>query len=103
MTTLTRPYAHYKFPHEIIISIEKLDTNACRWYGVPIGSYAFRCTNYGWFPTEVLMGTIKGKFSDTNELGATISGNLGSGSLAVKNKDKAIQMLQEKGYSVLLV
>jgi hypothetical protein len=100
MPKAKRPYAHYKFPHEIIIECVQLNEHSCSWYNVPVGSYDLRCTNYGWFPTEVLMGVIKGKYEDTNNIGAAIRGNMGTASIAVTDYKKAIDMLKAQGYKV---
>lgn len=100
MPKAKRPYPHYKFPHEIIIEYKLLNEVSCNWYGVPVGSYDLRCANYGWFPTDILMGVIKGKYEDTNNIGATISGNMGSASIAVIDYQKAINMLRASGYNV---
>lgn len=97
---LKRPYPHYKFPHEIVIECIQLDTSSCKWHSVKEGSFQLRCTNYGHFPTEILMGTIKGKFADTYNIGAQIGGNFGSASLAVIDLNKSIQMLKGAGYKV---
>ena len=74
----------------------------CGWHNVPKGSYSLRCTNYGWFPTEVLMGTDeRGRFADTCNIGANIGGNLGSASIAVLDLEKAIAVLSSSGYNVI--
>jgi len=98
---VARPYPHFKFPHEIFISVKLLSDNECHWYNVPVGSYELHTDNYGWFPTEIIMGVIAGRFSDTYNIGATISGNMGSMNIAVKDKDKAIQLLKDAGYNVI--
>lgn len=95
-----RPYPHFKFPDEIQIGYTKMKDSDCRWFGVPAGSYELRTLNYSWFPTQSIMGVIDGKFSDTNKIGAHISGNMGSAGIAVTNIDKAIQLLSSAGYSI---
>ena len=95
-----RPYPHYKFPSEIIIKATKLSDKECQWFNVPLGSTELSCINYGWFPTNEIMGVISGKFSDTNNIGAFISGNMGTANIAVKDSEKAISILKEKGYII---
>ena len=99
----TRPYPHYKFPDEITIEAKLLPENECKWFGVPIDSYALRCTNYGWFPTEVITTVQKGKYVDGHNIGVTITGNMGSASIAVKDVPAAIKMLSAAGYNVNLI
>jgi hypothetical protein len=95
----TRPYPHYKFPDEITIEAALLTDDSCSWYKVPHGSYELRCINYGWFPTEVVMTVNKGKYEDGYNIGASISGTMGTSSIAVTNIDKAIEMLKMAGYT----
>jgi hypothetical protein len=101
MITKVRPYPHFKFPSEIEISFKLLSDSDCQWFNVKKGSYEITCINYGWFPTEVLMGVIKGNFADTNNLGATISGNMGSRSIAVTDIKRAVELLTVAGYPTI--
>lgn len=94
-----RPYPHFKFPDEISIEYFPLDESGCKWHNVKLNSYEIRCTNYGWFPTGVLMGTINGKYADTNNIGANIGGNLGTAGIAVVNIQAAIALLNAAGYN----
>lgn len=95
-----RPYPHFKFPDEINIEYFLMSETACMWHNVPNGSYEIRCSNYGWFPTNVLMGTnAKGNFTDTNNIGANIGGNMGTAGMAVMNIKQTIKMLNEAGYN----
>lgn len=98
--TRKRPTAHFKFPDEIIISYYIMTENECRWHGTAPNSYHIGCENYGWFPVDILMGTVKGYYSDTNGIGANIAGNMGTAGIAVINIDKAVEMLIAKGYTV---
>lgn len=102
MKTIKRPYPHFKFPNEIIISVTKMTESECQWHNVKKDSYEFRCINYGWFPTEIVMGVINGKFSDTNKIGADNGNNLGTAGIAIIDKDTAIKMLKDKGYNIIL-
>jgi hypothetical protein len=97
-----RPYPHFKFPDEVEIGYKLLSGKECEWFGVPYGSYDLTCLNYGWFPTGEIMGVIKGNYSDTHKIGATISGNMGTRSIAVVNIDKATQLLNEAGYKKIV-
>lgn len=95
-----RPYPHYKFPDEVIIKYGLLKESDCKWFNLPLGSYQMWCVNYGWFPTNSLMGVIKGKFEDTNKIGAKLSGNMGSMSIAVIDVNTAIAMLKKEGFNI---
>jgi hypothetical protein len=70
------------------------------WFSVMPDSYEFRCTNYGWFPTDVIMTVSQHKYTDSNNLGITISGNMGTASIAIKNAREAISLLQNAGYNI---
>ncbi len=101
-----RPFPHFKFPDEITISFEEIPKESLSWYGAKEPSYNVHCTNYGWFPTEILMGVTKGKFDQHHEKslihGASIGNNLGSAGIMVK-KDKiqdAIDTLRKVGYQI---
>ena len=96
-----RPYPHYKFPDEITIAYSAMNETDCKWHNVPLNSYDLRCINYGWFPTDILMGVINGKYADTKNIGATIGGNMGTASLAVRNIETAIELLKANGYNII--
>lgn len=96
--TRVRPYPHFKFPDEITIAYSLLSDSDCTWFNLVKGSYELRCTNYGWFPTETIMGVIKSNYSDTHKIGAQISGNMGTASIAVTDINKALELLQLAGY-----
>lgn len=98
MAERTRPFPHYKFPDEIEIEYEKLDDDSCSWHNLSKGSCSLRTINYGWFPTDVLMGVVDGKYADTNKIGATISGNMGTAGMGVFDIVKAIELLNAAGY-----
>lgn len=98
--TRVRPYPHFKFPDEIVISFKRLDQSACDWHGVKQGSYELRCDNYGWFPTDILMGVVNRKYCDTRNIGAKISGNMGTAGISVIDIDLALQLLKESGYNI---
>ena len=98
---LTRPYPHFKFPNEIIIEVKKLSDKDCQWFGVALGSYELRCTNYGWFPNDGLMGVIDGKYEDTKGTGAKISGNMGTAGIAATNLPLCIELLTKAGYTLI--
>lgn len=98
LKTRIRPFPHYKFPDEIQIECFKMKQNECLWHNVKENSYELRCTNYGWFPNDAIMGTIKGKYSDTYNIGAQIGGNMGTAGMAVVDIHKAIEMLNNAGY-----
>lgn len=99
-TERARPYPHYLFNDEIIAEVKPMKSSDCGWYGVKTGSYEITCKNYGWFPTEILCGVVNGKYTDTNNLGVTISGNMGSRSIAVIKIDEAIEMLKATGMKI---
>ena len=101
MTQLKRPYPHYLFPNEINISYKKLTESECKWFNVPQGSWDLTTANYGWLPTNIIMGVVDRRFVDTNNLGANISGNMGTASIAVVNIEKAISMLKSEGYNII--
>jgi hypothetical protein len=46
------------------------------------------------------MGVKDGKFTDSNNLGITISGNMGTASIALTNAREAVIMLQNLGYNI---
>lgn len=98
----TRPYAHFLFPDEIAISIKKMIDSDCQWHNVPSGSYHVKCENYGWFPTQLIAGTIKGYFSQNTELskhtGYLESTNLGTAGDAFAHIHNLIPLLESKGY-----
>lgn len=98
MKKRVRPYPHYKFPDEIEIRYKKLSESECSWYGIKLGSYEIFCANYGWFPTEAVMGVINRQYADTNNIGANISGNLGTRGMAVMDIKKAVNLLNSAGY-----
>lgn len=100
-TTKKRPYPHFKFPNEINISYKEMTESECQWFNVPKGSFQLTTTNYGWFPTQVLMGVVDGKFKDTKGIGATIGGNMGTMSLAVKNLKESLTLLKKEGYNII--
>lgn len=76
-----------KFKFEII----KLDAESKDWYGA---SYLIRCTNYSWFPTEMLMGIHpKGRYYDQWGIGARITGNMGSAAVGVEDITAAKKLL----------
>lgn len=99
-TELKRPFPHFKFPFEIEISVEKMDDEKCKWFSAPAGSSMLTTTNYGWFPTNVLMGVVKGIYSDTKKIGASIDGNLGTQSMTVIDTNTAIDLLTKAGYKI---
>lgn len=80
------------------ITVSKLPDDDCKWYGVPVGSYRLHYPK--WFPTEAVMGVVNGRYSDTNKIGAKISGNMGSANIAVLDVDSAIKLLKQSGYEV---
>lgn len=80
------------------VTVSKLPDDDCKWYGVPVGSYKLHYPK--WFPTEAVMGVVNGKYSDTHNIGAKISGNMGTANIAVLDADKAIKLLQDAGYQV---
>ena len=96
----SRPYPHFKYPDEITIQVKKLTEKDCQWFSVPFGSYELTTINYGWFPSDAIMGVIEGKYEDTNGIGAAIRGNLGSASIAVLDAIKATELLKAQGYNV---
>lgn len=95
-----RPYPHFKYPNEITIEVKPMTDSECQWHNVQKGSYEFSCINYGWFPSEVVMGVVNKMYSDTYKIGANIGSNLGSRSIAIFNKDVAIKMLKKAGYNI---
>ena len=97
-----RPYPHYKFPSEVNIEYLAMTDDKCKWHNVPLGSNAIRCVHYGWFPTGVLMGTVKGWFTDTHNIGANIGNNMGTASISVVNIKEAIKMLNDAGYNNII-
>lgn len=60
--------------------------------------YMLKAIGKNWFPTEILMGTINGKFHDTNNIGASVKG-VGSMNITLTNIKKAIKLLTDKGYT----
>jgi hypothetical protein len=81
-----------------IVKASKLPDDDCKWYGVPVGSYRL---NYPrWFPTEAIMGVVNGRYTDTFNIGAKISGNMGSANIAVLDLNKATKLLTDAGYTV---
>ena len=92
-----RPYPHFKYHDEMIISCKKMTGDEVIWFNVLPNSYELRVTNYGWFPTEIIMGVIKGRYEDTRKIGATISGNMGSAGVAVTDYKEACRLLSEAG------
>lgn len=95
--TRERPYPHFKYHDEMIIACKKMTEQEASWYNALPDSYGLRVTNYGWFPTEIIMGVIKGRYEDTRKIGATISGNMGSAGLAVTDYKEACRLLSEAG------
>ena len=81
---------HQKKPIQYAYSIKKLDLDNKNWYG---SSYLITVTNCGWFPADKLMGVVKGRYKDTNKIGAKITGNMGSATIGVENINKAKQLL----------
>lgn len=100
-TQLNRPYPHFKFPFEITIEVSKMSDKHCLWHSVALNSWEFRCINYGWFPSDVLMGVVNRMYEDTNKIGANIGRNLGTASIAVLDKNKAIELLTKAGYNII--
>lgn len=97
---LTRPFPHFKHPHEIEIIYEVIPYEDCAWYNVPSPSHKLTCTNYGWFPMAILMTIEDGKYIDGMGIGATISGTMGSASIAVTDINRAIELLTAARYNV---
>lgn len=95
-----RPYPHFKYPDEILIEVSPMTNEKCQWHNVQKGSFIFTCKNYGWFPTGIVMGVVNKFFTDTNNIGANIGSNLGSRSISIIDKDKAIKMLKKAGYNI---
>lgn len=79
-----------KKPKKLLFEIEKLDAEQKNWFG---SSYLIRCINYSFFPTDKLMGVVKGRYSDTNNIGALNTGNMGSATIGVENIIKAKKIL----------
>lgn len=98
MPKAKRPYPHYKFPHEIEIVYSVLSASQCHWLNVPEQSYDLMCSNYSWFPTDAIMTVKNGKYVDSYNIGAVISGNMGTASIAVRDINRAIELLNKKGY-----
>lgn len=79
-----------KKPKTFKYEIKKLSDSEVQWFG---RKYLIRVTNYGWFPTDKLMGVVNGRYSDTNNIGAKNTGNMGSATIGVENINKAKQLL----------
>ena len=79
-------------PKKFKFEIKELDAESKAWFGV---SYLIRCTNYDWFPTEMLMGiNTKGRYYDQWEIGARITGNMGSMNIGVEDIVAAKKLLK---------
>lgn len=108
-----RPYDHFKFPDEIIITMKKMSTEEENWHSdrpVRDGKvWMATTTNYGWFPTKVLMGTTKHMFDKNHSMsvshGASIGVNTGSASILVHEDglEKAVKTLRDAGYTVNII
>jgi len=96
-----RPYPHYKYPDEIEIQVKPMSIDQCKWHSVKQGSFELRTINYGWFPTEAVMGVVNRFYEDTHGIGADIGRNLGSAAITVVDVEKAKQMLIEQGYKLI--
>ncbi len=102
----TRPYPHFKFPDEIDIVLEILTEDKMTWFGANKPSYTARTANYGWFPTEILMGVTGKIFDHKHEKsihnGASIGISLGTASILVtmEKANNAMQTLRDAGYNV---
>lgn len=79
-----------KKPTKLLFEIEKLNSSQKNWFG---SSYLIRCTNYSFFPTNKLMGVVKGRYSDTNNIGAYNGGSMGSATIGVENIKEAKKLL----------
>lgn len=107
MSDRKRPFPHFKFPDEINIEIKRIPDESCSWYGVPKGSYEARCTNHGWFPTELVAGVFKGRYTQgygiSIDSGYLDNRNLGTMGNAFDNCDKVAKILIDKGYNVTII
>lgn len=83
------------------ITIKKASKEECAWYGLTDNSYICDSLNYKWFPTSILMGVVKGKYEDTNNLGCQIKGSMGSFSLGVVDVERVSQLLIDAGYHII--
>ena len=70
--------------------IKKLSNSEKEWFGT---EYLIRCTNYSWFPTEKIMGVKNRIFVDSHNIGAKITGNMGSATIGVNDIEKAKKIL----------
>ena len=107
MKNRIRPYPHYKFPDEIIITYTLLSDSERQWYGgLSYKTYIVGCENYGWFPTEILMGITNHKFDSKHpkslKHGASIGVNTGTMNILVEayGLEETIKTLKENGYNV---
>jgi hypothetical protein len=104
----TRPYAHFKFPDEIIIEVKHLNEEQAAWYGAKDRNvYMFSCTNYGWFPRSLVAGVLYGKYHERTCLSKATgwiasNGNVGTaGEIFLADKiDYTISLLNMLGYIV---
>jgi len=102
-----RPYPHFKYPDEINISVEKLESKEAAWYGTTQKVAKLTTTNYGWFPVEVVAGIKHSRFDAATDLSKKNGWIVGNGSLGTTSTlilqdklDVCIATLRKAGYNI---
>ena len=82
------------------ITVSKATNGEIRWHNLPKGSYILHC-ELG-FPTNIVCGVDNktGNYTDSNNLGVTIRGSLGSCNIAVTDIKRTKIILQKSNYEV---
>lgn len=79
-----------------MIQVEKLNEQEAKWYGVTKDHKLISVEGENWFPTKKIAGVNSvGRYFDKHNLGLVISGNMGSGFVAVKDVEKAKKLLNQ--------
>lgn len=101
-----RPYPHFKFPDEITVSIKPIPKENRNWFARNENKdwYFLRTENYGWFPTEILMGVTEGVFNPKHKKSVkhgTYNGwNTGTATIITTKPKQCAETLTKKGYTV---
>jgi len=81
------------------VTIRKATQEEAEWFHIDKTAYILRCDP--WFPKEVICGIINHKFSDTNNLGYKITGNMGSSMVSVTDINRTVEFLKKSGLTII--
>jgi hypothetical protein len=105
-----RELPHFLYPDEIYIDVKPVTYEERTCHGFPKDDecYLLETSNYGWFPTSIIMGTTNGIFDPLHPLsqahGAFIPKNTGTAQIGIIGKNKlavAIATLAMAGYKII--